>query len=81
MESIFIDNRLKLSTMKANYLGSTQNKVNRAVREFFVSEIRKEFKDDFNLISEKLERLINTHTIKDIREILRHELREIKSNR
>lgn len=50
------------------------------VKNFFVRELQKEFKEDFNLVADKIEELIPGNTIKEIRFIARAELLKRKKH-
>ena len=55
-----------------------RDRLDHRIRNFFVDELRKEFKDDFEIIASKVDEVINKNTIKDARYILHRELKKIK---
>ena len=57
---------------------NNRNLLNHRIRDFFVTELKKEFKDDFSLIEGKIDQLIPLHSIKDVRYILRQEVNKLK---
>ena len=58
-----------------------QERLNSRIRAFFMSELKKEFKDDFELVSDKVDSLINEKSLKEARYILNNELNKIKNQR
>ena len=59
---------------------ASRNQLNHQIRDFFIRELKKEFKDDFDLIAEKVDQLIPQNSIKDLRYILRQEINRIKGH-
>jgi hypothetical protein len=57
---------------------NSRDKLDHRIHAFFVAELKKEFKDDFALISDKVDILIHEKTIKDVRMILSEELNKLK---
>jgi hypothetical protein len=57
---------------------NNRNLLNHRIRDFFITELKKEFKDDFSLIEGKIDQLIPLHSIKDVRYILRQEVNKLK---
>jgi hypothetical protein len=57
---------------------NNRNLLNHRIRDFFITELKKEFKDDFSLIEKRIDQLIPLHSIKDVRYILRQEVNKLK---
>jgi hypothetical protein len=57
---------------------NSRNNLNHRIHSFFIEELKKEFKEDFALISDKVDFLVQEKTMKDVRYMLREELNKLK---
>ncbi|MEJ1237941.1 hypothetical protein WBG78_07430 [Chryseolinea sp. T2] len=49
------------------------------IKAYVIEQLKTEFQDDYRLIADKVESLIQAHTFKDLRYLLRKELLNVRS--
>ena len=59
---------------------TNRNRLDHQIYSYIVNQLKKEFKNDIVLVADRLDELIREHTFKDVRFLVRQEIRKIKNS-